>query len=325
MGVATDSIKRDAIAIGLATGVYAISYGVLAVAAGLTVAQTCAMSILVFTGASQFAVVGVISAGGGMLAAMAPALVLAARNSLYGLSLVPILRGRPLTRAAQSQLVIDESTAMARAQPERAAAQRAFLATGVSVFVFWNLGTLAGALLGGGLGDPRALGLDAMFPAAFLALLAPQLRRPEARSAAICGALLAVALVPFTPVGSRSWRRCLGSCPGYGFCGGRGGHGMSWTAILLLGAAAYAMKALGPVMAGGRMVRPDLAPTLELLAVPLLAALVLVQTLDSGGRLVIDARVPALCVAALLVWRRAPFVVVVLAAAATAALLRAVA
>ena len=207
------SIRRDALAIGLATGAYGISYGVLAVAAGLTVAQTCSMSLLVFTGASQFAVVGVLGAGGGVLAALAPALLLAARNGLYGLSLVPVLRGRPLSRAAQSQLIIDESTAMARAQPERAAAHRAFVATGVSVFVFWNLGTLAGALLGGGLGDPRALGLDAMFPAAFLALLAPQLGRPAARTAAICGALLALALVPFVPVGVPILAAVLGVLP----------------------------------------------------------------------------------------------------------------
>ncbi len=207
------SIKRDALAIGLATGAYAISYGVLAVAAGLTVAQTCAMSLLVFTGASQFAVVGVLGAGGSMLAALAPALLLAARNALYGLSLVDVLRGRLTSRALQSQLIIDESTAMARAQPDTVTAHRAFLATGVSVFVCWNLGTLAGAALGGSLGDPRALGLDAMFPAAFLALLAPQLGRPAARTAAIYGGILAIVLVPFVPVGVPILAAVLGVVP----------------------------------------------------------------------------------------------------------------
>lgn len=207
------SIRRDALAIGLASGAYAVSYGVLAVAAGLSVAQTCSMSLLVFTGASQFALVGVVGAGGGVLAALAPALLLAARNGIYGLALVPILRGRTLSRALQSQLIIDESTAMARARSERASAHRAFLATGLSVFVFWNLGSLAGALLGGGLGDPRALGLDAMFPAAFLALLAPQVERPAARIAAIFGALIAVALVPFAPVGVPILASVLGVVP----------------------------------------------------------------------------------------------------------------
>lgn len=209
-----DSIQRNAAAIGLATGAYAISYGVLAVAAGLSVAQTCAMSVFVFTGASQFAVVGVIGTGGGVAAALAPALLLAARNAVYGLALVPILRGRFAARALESQLVIDETTAMARAQPDPENARRAFLATGVCLFVCWNIGSLAGALIGSGLGDPRALGLDAMFPAAYLALLAPQLEAPGARVAAICGALLAIALVPFVPAGVPLLAAVLGVIPG---------------------------------------------------------------------------------------------------------------
>jgi 4-azaleucine resistance transporter AzlC len=211
--MATRPITRDALAIGVATGAYAVSYGVLAVAAGLSVAQTCAMSALVFTGASQFAVVGVLGAGGGVPAALAPALLLASRNALYGLALVPVLRGRRAWRALQSQLVIDESTAMARAQDDPRAAHRAFLATGLSVFVFWNLGTLLGALAGGGIGDPRDLGLDAMFPAAFLALIAPQLRRPGAPQAAVAGGVIAVALLPLTPAGLPIIAAVLGIVP----------------------------------------------------------------------------------------------------------------
>lgn len=196
-----DRLTRDAIAIGLATGAYAVSYGVLAVAAGLSVLQTCAMSALVFTGASQFAVVSVVGAGGSMAAALAPAIGLAARNGVYGLSMVPFLPRRRWRRAAEAQLVIDESTAMARAQDTRERAHRAFLATGVSIFICWNAGTLAGALLGTGLGDPRDLGLDAMFPAAFLALLAPQLRRPGARVAAVVGAAVGLATLSVLPTG----------------------------------------------------------------------------------------------------------------------------
>ena len=116
----SDPILRSALAIGAATGAYGLSYGVLAVGAGLSVAQASAMSLLVFTGASQFAVVGVSAAGGSVAAAAAPALLLAARNAIYGLSLTSILRGGHATRAWQSQLVIDESTAMARAQRTRA-------------------------------------------------------------------------------------------------------------------------------------------------------------------------------------------------------------
>src|SRR3954453_15885062 len=96
-------IGRDALAIGLATGAYAVSYGVLAVAAGLSVAQTCAMSALVFTGASQFAVIGVLGAGGGVRAGLAPALLLASRTAVFGLALVPVLRGRRASRALQAQ------------------------------------------------------------------------------------------------------------------------------------------------------------------------------------------------------------------------------
>jgi branched-subunit amino acid transport protein len=98
---------------------------------------------------------------------------------------------------------------------------------------------------------------------------------------------------------------------------------VSWTVLLALCAISYALKAVGPVLAGGRELGPQARRTLDLVPVPLLAALILVQTLGAGHRLTIDARVPALAVAAVLVWRRAPFLVVVLAAAATAALLRA--
>lgn len=198
------SYAADALGIGVATGVYGVAFGVLAVGAGLSSAQACAMSLLVFTGGSQFAAVGVIAAGGPPATAVVNGLLLGVRNAAYGLSLATLLRGGVARRALASQLVIDESTAMARAQEEPAAARGAFWLTGLSVFVLWNLGTLAGALAGGGLGDPARYGLDAMFPAAFLAflaLLAPQLRQRDAPAAALAGALIAVALVPLTPAG----------------------------------------------------------------------------------------------------------------------------
>jgi len=170
--------------------------------------------MLVFTGASQFAFVGVLAGGGGAVAAMGPAVMLAVRNAAYGLSLTAILPARLRDRALSAHLVIDETTAMARAQSDPDAARRAFLATGVSVWVFWNAGTLAGALLGGGIGDPRTLGLDAMFPAAFLALLAPQLRRPGAPVAAVAGVAIALALVSFTPAGVPIIAALAGVVPG---------------------------------------------------------------------------------------------------------------
>ncbi|HXD72052.1 MAG TPA: AzlC family ABC transporter permease [Gaiellales bacterium] len=208
------SALTGAVGIGVAVGVYGISFGVLAVASGLSPAQACVMSMLVFTGASQFAFVGVIAAGGGAFAAMGPAVMLAVRNAAYGLSLTSILPARLRDRALAAHLVIDETTAMARAQSDPDAARHAFVATGVSVWVFWNLGTLAGALIGGGIGDPRTLGLDAMFPAAFLALLAPQLRRPSAPVAAVTGVVIALALVPFAPAGVPIIAAMAGVVPG---------------------------------------------------------------------------------------------------------------
>jgi 4-azaleucine resistance transporter AzlC len=201
MDRARRTILRDAAGVGVAVGVYGVSFGVLAVAAGASVAQAMALSLLVFTGASQFAFVGVIASGGGAAAAVAPALMLGTRNAIYGLSLAPILSGSRIARLLQSHLVIDETTAMARAQNSPEHARSAFLFTGLAVLACWNAGTLTGALAGGGVGDPRDLGMDAMFPAAFLALLSPQLRRPGAPRAAASGALMAAALVTVTPPG----------------------------------------------------------------------------------------------------------------------------
>ncbi len=194
------ALQRQALVIGLATGAYGISFGVLSVTAGLSVAQTCVLSLVMFTGASQFALVGVIGAGGVLGAAAGNALLLGARNVAYGFVAAPVLakgRGR---RLVLSQLVIDETVAMARAQPDPASARYAFSATGLAIYVLWNAGTLAGAVIGGEV-DPAQFGLDAMFPAAFLALLVPQLRQAGARRAAVVGAAIALVLIPLTPVG----------------------------------------------------------------------------------------------------------------------------
>ena len=215
-----DRTVRGAAGIGLAVGVYGVSFGVLAVDAGVSPAQACVMSMLTFTGASQFAFIGVLAGGGGAFAALGPAVMLAVRNAAYGLSLASILPQRLRDRALLAHLVIDETTAMARAQDEPATARRAFLLTGVSVWVCWNVGTLVGALVGGGLGSPRTLGLDAMFPAAFLALLAPQMRRPGAGVAAVTGASIAIAALPLMPAGAPVIAAVAGLIPGVLVAGG---------------------------------------------------------------------------------------------------------
>jgi predicted branched-subunit amino acid permease len=188
-------IVRDALGIGVATGAYGLSFGALAVAAGLSLPQACALSLLMFTGASQFAFVGLI--GGGAAAAVATALLLGARNALYGLRLAPYLRPRP----PAAQLVIDESAAMA-VRDTPADTRLGFWSTGAAVFVFWNLATLLGALAGQLLSDPRALGLDAAAPAAFLALLAPRLREREPQMIAALAAVAALISVPLVPAGT---------------------------------------------------------------------------------------------------------------------------
>jgi 4-azaleucine resistance transporter AzlC len=208
-----DRLLRDAVSLGLATGIYAVSFGVLSVAAGFTVAQTCVMSLATFTGASQLTFVSVLGAGGTAAAALPPALLLAGRNTIYALSLKTVLRGGPLRRALDAHLVIDESTAMAHAQREPAAKRRAFLLTAAAVFVCWNSGTLLGALAGNGIGDPRDYGLDAIFPAIFLALLVAQLRNRDAVGAALAGAAIAAVLLPVTPAGLPVMAAVLGCVP----------------------------------------------------------------------------------------------------------------
>lgn len=197
------ALLRTSLSVGLATGAYGLSFGALATAAGLSVVQACAMSVLVFTGGSQFALVGVVGSGGSPLSGAASAVLLGTRNAFYGAGLSPLLRLRGLRRVLGAQLVLDESTAVALAGQERSerAGRLGFWATGLAVFVLWNAATLVGALAGRAVGDPRALGLDAAVPAAFLALLAPRLRDRPTWLVALASAAVAVAAVPVVPAG----------------------------------------------------------------------------------------------------------------------------
>ena len=192
---------RDGIVVGIAVCVFAIGFGVLAVNTGLSVAKTMAMSLLVFTGASQFAAVGVIAAGGSATTAVGSGLLLAARNGLYGATMSRYVRGPSWKRAAGAHLTIDESTALGVAQKDPADIAPAFWAGGISVFVFWNLGTLIGAAGGQAIGDPNSFGLDAAFPAGFISLASGSMRHRAGRIAAAAGIIIALVAAPFTRPG----------------------------------------------------------------------------------------------------------------------------
>ncbi|KAB2808807.1 AzlC family ABC transporter permease [Pimelobacter simplex] len=195
------TVVRDSLGVAIATGTYGLSFGAVAVTSGLDVWQTCALSLVMFTGASQFALAGVLGSGGTPLAGALAALLLGTRNTLYGLRMAPLLGYRGWRRAAAAHVLIDESTAMAVTRPDRELARTGFLTTGVTIFVLWNLTTLVGAVAGEQLGDPRDLGLDAAVGAAFLALLWPRLTTPLLRVVAVLAALVAAGAVTVTPAG----------------------------------------------------------------------------------------------------------------------------
>ena len=186
---------------GLAASLYGVSLGALGVAAGLTVAQTCVTSLLLFTGGSQFALVGIIGGGGSAASAITASSLLGIRNGLYGLQLKPILQVRGLRRVAAAQLTIDESTAVSVTQDEPTEQRRGFWITGAVIFVGWNLTTFIGALAGDALGDPKQYGLDAAAAGAFLGLLWPRLSSREPVAVAVGAAVVAAVLVPVVPAG----------------------------------------------------------------------------------------------------------------------------
>jgi 4-azaleucine resistance transporter AzlC len=194
------AITRAAAGIGLYAGAFGLAFGAVGVATGLNAIQAVAMSAVMFTGASQFALVGILAVGGSPLAALSAALLLGLRNAFYGIPVARIVRPRGLDRLWTAHFVIDETTAMAIAQGTPRAGRYAFWATGFTLFALWNLGTLAGALIGSGI-DTSALGLDAAAPAIFLALLWPQLRRDRGPVTALSALAVALSLVTIVPAG----------------------------------------------------------------------------------------------------------------------------
>ncbi len=187
--------------IGIAFVIFGASFGVLSVSAGASVAQTCAMSLLVFTGASQMSAVSVLASGGTVASAFGGAVLLSGRNAVYGLAMSPVLKqGSLASRLLGAQWVIDETTAVVSAETDPATRRTAFWISGAILYASWNIGTLLGALVGSSI-NPSDFGLDSAFPVMFTAMIAPHLRTSTGRKAALFGAVAAVALAPFMPIG----------------------------------------------------------------------------------------------------------------------------
>ena len=191
------------LSVSFTVGLYGIAFGAAGIAAGFSLLQTCALSLLTFSGASQFAVVGVLGAGGSALSGIATASLLGIRNALYGMRMAPLLKIRGWKRLVGAQVTIDESTGVALGQSELGEEQmrQGFWLTGIGVYIFWNIFTLVGALGAQAMGDPAAWGLDAAVPAAFLGLVWPRLTNGKERALAVAAMALSLGLTPFVAAG----------------------------------------------------------------------------------------------------------------------------
>jgi 4-azaleucine resistance transporter AzlC len=191
---------RAALAVAATVSFFGASFGLVARSAGMGVVAPVVMSATTFAGSAQFAASSILGAAGGATSAIAAAVLLNARYAPISISVAGLFRGPRLRRLLESQLIVDESWALA-ARGGRFD-RRILLGAGLLLYVSWVIGTAAGALAGDALGDPKDFGLDGAFPALFLALLVPQLRTSRAAVAALCGAVIAFALIPVTPPGT---------------------------------------------------------------------------------------------------------------------------
>jgi predicted branched-subunit amino acid permease len=199
----TRGTVRDSLSVAITVGTYGVAFGAASVAAGFSVVQSCLFSLLTFTGASQFAAVGVVASGGAAASAIAAATMLGTRNALYGIQMAPLLKVKGARRVLAAHVTIDESTGVALSQAPRGAAamREGFWITGTGVFIFWNIFTLLGALGAKALGNPASWGLDAAVPAAFLGLLWPRLLTNYLRVVAVTSMVFAILITPWMPAG----------------------------------------------------------------------------------------------------------------------------
>ena len=195
----SDGARRIA-PIGVAAFAFALSFGVLARASGIGSVEAIVMSATTFAGSAQFAAASILGAAGGVVSAIVAATLLNARYAPISVSVAPVFVGGRLRRLCESQLIVDESWAMSRRTDGRYD-RRLLVGAGLVLYLCWVGGTVIGALAGDALGDPASLGLDAAFPALFLAILVPQVRSRRALAAAVLGGTIALALVPVAPAG----------------------------------------------------------------------------------------------------------------------------
>lgn len=186
--------------IAVAAAAFGVTFGVLSQDVGMDALAALAMSATTFAGSAQFAAASILGAGGGAAAAVVAAILLNARYAPISVSVAPVFVGGPLRRIAESQLIVDESWAVSRGH-DGSYNRRILIGAGLVLYTGWVGGTAVGAVAGDALGDPQRLGLDAAFPALFLALLVPQIRTRRALAAALAGGGIALALMPLAPAG----------------------------------------------------------------------------------------------------------------------------
>lgn len=194
-------VDRTSLSVAFTVGLYGAAFGAAGVTAGFSILQTCLLSTLLFSGASQFAVVGIMGAGGSAISAIATATLLGFRNALYGLQMAPILKVSGIKRVLAAQITIDESTAVATLQENDENRKRGFYVTGIGVYIFWNLFTYLGALGASAIGDPSVWGLDAAVPAAFCGLIWPRLKNKTHFLVSAIAIAWALLLTPIAPAG----------------------------------------------------------------------------------------------------------------------------
>lgn len=197
----SNPVDRTALSVAFTVGLYGAAFGAAGVTAGFSILQTCLLSLLLFSGASQFAVVGIMGAGGAAISAIATATLLGFRNALYGLQMAPILKVNGIRRILSAQITIDESTAVATLQENDSDMRRGFYITGIGVYIFWNIFTYLGALGASTIGDPAVWGLDAAVPAAFCGLVWPRLKNKKQFIISASAIALALLLTPIAPAG----------------------------------------------------------------------------------------------------------------------------